>query len=249
MVHAFIDSELFTYLFPVFLLLFISVGYYLARVAEKKAGNPAKSSGIESSVIGFFALLISFTLASAGSSMKDRLNLIHQQSDGLAQLYRGTLDQPDSVRKEVNRFLLEHIRIQTENRKLNEKVNDRMLEEIGSNNKAFLAEMKRMRQLPVILPAFNALTSSTYKLIYAYDERIPVIVMLLLVVSSWLIGSLVGFMNGSNKERHYLAPLIYLVLVVLTIKAIRDLDNPSIGSVKPSYENLNAVRDMIQDKE
>jgi hypothetical protein len=246
MLFHLIDSSFFTYLFPCLLLLSIGIGFYLAKRQEKRTGKPAKSSGIDGPVISFFALLISFTLASVGGSMKDRLSLIHQQSDGLANLYRETLTQPDSTRTEIKRFLIEHINIQVENRKLNEQVNDRMLVEIGENNARFLAEMKRQGKLSAILPPFQAMTSTTYKLIYSYDERMPRVVMVLLLFSSLLIGALIGFLNGSNQDRHYLAPLIYVVLVVLTIQAIRDLDNPSVGTVQPSYENLHGVKLLIE---
>jgi hypothetical protein len=223
----------------------IGIGYYLAKKREKRVGKPAKPSGIESSVISFFALLISFTLASASNFHKERLGLIHQQASCLAQLYRGSLDQPDSIRQSVNIFLLRHIAIQTESRNINENINDSMLQQVGSNNLLFLAEMKKQGQLQNILPAFNALTSQTYKLIYAYDERIPPLVMFLLIITSLLIAVLIGFLNRSNEERHYLASFIYFLLVVLTVQAIRDLDNPNAGLVKPSYENLESVREMI----
>lgn len=248
MLSTFIDSHLFGYLFPFLLIGFILFGYYMARKREKKAGKAAKLSGMEGSVISFFALLISFTLASAGSSMKDRLNLIHSESDGLAQLYRSSVFLGDSSRAAVNEFIIRHIEIQLDDKQFSDASNDLVIAKISANGGEFLKKISDQKEMSTILQSFNSLTSSTIKLLYSYEERMPKIVMILLVISSLLIGALIGFMNGSTEERHYLAPFIYAILVVITIQAIRDLDNPAVGTVKPSFSNLSAIRSIVAGK-
>lgn len=237
-----IDTGFFSFLFPVLLLLAVTTGFYWAR----KKNKIQKTTGVEGGVISFFALLVSFTLASAGSSMKERLSLVHQQADGISQLYRQSVIAPDSIRSFIHSFLIRHIDIQLENGKISEQGNDRMMDKIGRNNAMFLEQIKEKRLTENTLSSFNLMTSNTYKLIYSYEERIPRIIMVLLILSSLMIGSLVGYLNGASEERHYLGPIIYIVLVVLTIQAIRDLDNPNSGSVKPSYDNLREVKEMIQ---
>ena len=94
--------------------------------------------------------------------------------------------------------------------------------------------------MQVIMPSLNKLNSSFYKMIYSYEERTP-----LIIISSWLIGYLVGFMNGFHEDRRFLVPLIYIILVGLTMQAIRDLDDPYRGSIQPSFENLVAVKELL----
>lgn len=246
MFYALIDTEWFSFLFPVLLLSSIVIGHFLAKRREKKTGRPAGFSGVESAVIGFFALLISFTLASAGNSYKERISLIHQQSSHLAQLYRAAMDKPDSVKASVAQFLLTHIKIQTTNSLSAADFEESTLQQIGNNNARFLEQMKQSGQLQAMLPVFNSVSDQTYKLVYSYDERLPQVLMFLLVLASLLIAVLVGFMNRSNVQRHYLTSFIYLVLVVLTLQAIRDLNNPFTGNIKPGYKNLLSVGEMIR---
>jgi len=83
--------------------------------------------------------------------------------------------------------------------------------------------------------------------LYSYDERTPPIVIFLLVISSWLIGLLVGFLNGFHKSKHILVPLLYFIMVSLTMQAIRDLDNPAKGGIRPQYSNLQDLQIAIRN--
>ncbi len=60
-----------------------------------------------------------------------------------------------------------------------------------------------------------------------------------------MIGMLVGFLNGFHKDRHILVPLLYIILVAFTMQAIRDLDNPVKGCIRPKYKNLQDLRTAI----
>ncbi len=64
-----------------------------------------------------------------------------------------------------------------------------------------------------------------------------------------LIGILVGFMNGFYEKRHYLVPLIFVVIVSLMVQSIRDLDNPYGGTIRPQYDNLKDIRSLILEPE
>ncbi len=49
---------------------------------------------------------------------------------------------------------------------------------------------------------------------------------------------LVGFTNSAQETRHYFVPVLFVIISVLTIQAIRDLDNPELGFIRPNYGNL-----------
>ena len=100
-----------------------------------------------------------------------------------------------------------------------------------------------------LIPSYNKLNGLFYRNLYAYDERIPFPVMLLLVAGSWLIGILIGFMNGFHEKRHYLVPLIFLVLVTLSVESILDLNNPASGGIKTSYEDFSYQKTIIEQIE
>ncbi|WP_166647928.1 hypothetical protein [Hymenobacter sp. UV11] len=70
--------------------------------------------------------------------------------------------------------------------------------------------------------------------------------MLLLLISSWAIGVLVGFTNSAQETRHYFVPVLFVIISALTVQAIRDLDNPKLGFIRPNYQNLEDLRRLIE---
>lgn len=71
--------------------------------------------------------------------------------------------------------------------------------------------------------------------------------MFLLVIVSLLIGFLIGFMNGIKSKIHYIVPVIYFVMIALTMMVIIDLNNPKIGLIKPSYHHLKMTYEYIKN--
>ena len=84
-----------------------------------------------------------------------------------------------------------------------------------------------------------------YRNVYFFKERTPLTIMLLLIVSSWISGVLVGFISGFYSQRNYLVPAIFILLVTFTMHTIRDLDNPHKGSVNASFANLENLKQAI----
>lgn len=251
---SFIDSAFFSFAFPILLILFVVAGYWLAQRNYVKKGNNWKMSGAEASIIGFFALLISFTLLTSGNSMRERVNLVHQQSDALAQLKRSGAGLPDTLRANINAFIVQHIRSQLDFQQDASIGKDSLISRISANNARFLQwltltdkrDSARQFNLSSLMPAYNAVCSTTFRMAYSYEERTPLLIILLIVFGSLLIGLLIGFMNGFHESRHYLVPLIYIVIVSLTVQGIRDLDNPFTGTIRPSYKNLVNILEMVQ---
>ena len=101
------------------------------------------------------------------------------------------------------------------------------------------AELRRL------LPAFNQLMASTSRLHYALAERTPTSIVLLLI-SSWALGVLVGFTNSAQETRHYFVPVLFVIISVLTVQAIRDLDSPELGFIRPNYQNLQDLQYLIE---
>ncbi len=98
------------------------------------------------------------------------------------------------------------------------------------------------QEVLMLLPLFNEMNNHFYQIVGSYDIRTPHLIITLLLVSSLLIGMLVGFLNGFHKRPHYLVPVIFVVLVALCVQAIRDLDNPFNGSIQPSFESFSVQK-------
>lgn len=91
----------------------------------------------------------------------------------------------------------------------------------------------------------NAAITLDYRIQYSALERTPTVIIILLVVGSFLVGLLIGFTNGFSDHLQVLVPAIFFLLTTLTISAILDMDNPSFGIIRPSYNNYENMLQLI----
>lgn len=250
--HDFFDSDFFTVMYPVILAGMIIIGYWIAKKYYFKRQVTWKASGIENGILGLFGLLISFTLLMSGNAHRERTSIIHQVADGVAQMKNAT----DVILPEDRQYVYDYLRktidlhmalYDQEISRSNELVND-----LNDLNEKFWPGLHYKddsasfnQDIHALLPVYNQLNAASFRLAYSWSERIPPMIYLLLTLSSWLLAVLVGFMNGFTEKRHYLVPLIYFLIVGLMMQAIRDIDNPYKGSVKPKYENLKNLRSLL----
>ena len=187
-----VDSVLFTVLYPVTLLGTVIVGYIIAKKIYVVKNKEWKASGVESSVIGIFALLLSFTFLSSNNSMKDRLKLLHDTSDAAANLRRESLFLEDDIKETTKQYLIKYLGILAdfkghylsgEQKLINEieNINGNYLSFLTSRNKLNPGEKK---EEILLLPYFNELNTHFYRMVYSYDERTPHLIIILLIVSS-----------------------------------------------------------------
>ena len=251
--HSVFDSSWFNFLFCLILFLFIGAGVLYAVQYKKK--HKWENSGIENAVVGIFGLIISFTFLQAGNSHHERYAYIHKQANSIDMLYRYSKEMPDSFHRHTKLFLLTFINYQlTYKPKQSDEDFLENAEKIIDSYWSYLANYKKQstsitnaNQLNKISDCLDQLQSFFILNAYSYSERAPSLVMFLLVIMSLLIGFLVGFMNAVKTKIHYIVPLIYFVMVALTMMVITDLNNPFTGSIKPNYHHLKMTYEYIKN--
>lgn len=248
----FFDSDFFTVAYPILLTGMIITGYIIAAKYYLKKQVAWKASGIENGILGLFGLLISFTLLMSGNAQKERTNIIHQMGDGVAQMKIAADVLAPEDKAAVRAYLRRHIDLHLALYEKEIEQSSELVNQLNELNDGFWPTLHYKndsvdfnQDIHTLLPIYNQLNSASFKLTYSYGERIPPLIYLLITLSSLLLAVLVGFMNGFYEKRHYLVPLIYLVIVSLMMQAIRDIDNPYKGSVKPRYENLKNLRTLL----
>ncbi|QNE42359.1 hypothetical protein F1C16_22320 (plasmid) [Hymenobacter sp. NBH84] len=247
----------FTLAYPVSLLLAVFIGYVVAEYNYRRRGFQWKPSGIESALITIFGLLLSFTLLSSNNSLKERTTFIHQSSDAVTELYRESQLLPPAERVAIRSFLLQFLSLELrahrpgrtqvpEHSRQLAALYRQSWQRFRGSMAATSTEAVAVRRL---LPAFNSLSSATSRLHYANQERTPYPIIVLLIISSWAIGVLVGFTNNAQESRHYFVPVLFVIISSLTIQAIRDLDNPSLGFIRPNYTNLSDLHQLLRQEQ
>jgi hypothetical protein len=251
--HSLFDILWFVLAYPVSLVLAVLVGYVVAELYYRRRGRIWKPSGIENALITIFGLLLSFTLLASNNALRERTALIHQSSDAVAELYRESQLLPAPGRAAVRAFLLRFLALELAEHsprrphdpahatKL-ENLAHRFWQQISAAGRPAMLSPGEAHQL---LPALHKLNSTTFRLHYSYQERTPDSIIGLLLISSWAIGILVGFTNSAQETRHYFVPVLFIIISVLTVQAIRDLDHPELGYIRPNYGNLKDLQRLI----
>ena len=242
------DVLWFTLAYPVSLLLAVALGYLVAEVNYRRRGRIWKPSGIENALITIFGLLLSFTLLSSNNTLKERTVLIHQSSDAVAELYRESELLPAAGPAIVRGLLLRFLALELAEHRpkpLPDPAHARKIAVLDRQAWQQLRAAVRPEDVRRLLPALHKLSAATSRLHYSYQEGTPYSIIGLLLISSWAIGVLVGFSNSAQETRHYLVPVLFVVISVLTVQAIRDLDNPELGFIRPNYGNLQDLQRLI----
>ena len=242
------DILWFTLAYPVSLLLAVALGYLVAEVNYRRRGRIWKPSGIENALITIFGLLLSFTLLSSNNTLKERTVLIHQSSDAVAELYRESELLPAAGPAIVRGLLLRFLALELAEHRpkpLPDPAHARKIAVLDRQAWQQLRAAVRPEEVRRLLPALHKLSAATSRLHYSYQEGTPYSIIGLLLISSWAIGVLVGFSNSAQETRHYLVPVLFVIISVLTVQAIRDLDNPELGFIRPNYGNLQDLQRLI----
>jgi hypothetical protein len=257
MISRFIDSGYFDLLYIIILVSSVLSGYCIARYRYIKKQRVWKISGTENGIIGFYGLLISFILVQSGNSNRERTDFIHQHCDALATIHQETLSMPDSIHHMLHEDLVRLLEFNL--RASDAEAVDFQALYIESGDiyrtiwtklgKIALEGSSLVASSGIITEQMHRATALNYRILYSHKDRTPAEVMVILILGSWIVGLLVGFTNGFNKEHHFLVPIIFTTLAGLTLLSIRDLDNPTTGMIRPSYESYrNLLTDLNGDE-
>ena len=192
MIASIYHSVLFPILFTLVLLASIAGGYFYAHRRYLKRERAWRASGVENGIIGFYGLLLSFALLTAGNLNKERNTLIYQHVDGLGNLYRRSLLMPDSTQMWVKRSVARLINLRTESINSDRESLARLQLETEAAYTEMWKELARRAfaedDIAEITHELAMLHSIDLRIGYGFQERTPTLVMIVLLVGSWLVG-------------------------------------------------------------
>lgn len=251
MLSLFYDTTIFTIVYTFLFAGSIVIGYWYAERKFIKKNRVWKPIGVENGVIGFFGLILSFVLVMAGTTSKERNALIHSHSNALEVIHMKSLFFPQNMRTLVDKELLYTIALREQLGNADAGKFDAVCGQIEKEYLRIWNELKS--NAATLSPAeLNSLTQHIaeatalhYQIKQSYLERTPMRLMLALLLGSWLIGLLIGFMAGVNTDHNWLVPIIFFVLTLVIVLTIHDLDNPQSGLLRPSYSGYENLKQMI----
>lgn len=254
---AITNTTWFYFIYPLLLIGSIWLGAVIAKRRYHKKNIAWKPAGLETSVVGIFGLILSFTLNSSNTEYRNRTANLNAESDVVAQMRRESLFMDTAVRNEVKNYLIAFTGVHAEIND-NRWTHQQMLDTIANINGQFVDYLLQLHKdstvhqanVTTLLRYHNSLCTHFYKNAFSYTERTPSTIMFLLIVGSLLIGLLVGFMNTFTQGyKSYILPILYTFLTSLAILAICDMDNPKTGIIKPDTRNIQYMHQRLLTSE
>lgn len=243
----------FILLILIFYFLGTNIGY------RQKMINPeAKADGIgplEGSLLGLFALLLSFTLNMTASRYEKRINLATEETNIiLTAIHRADL-YPDSIRSIIRKDLklylearIAYVNAGNNTTLINKHIDEakKIYERIWKNSTNGTASLKTGIPQYLFIQEEANLIDAVNSREAARLSRVPDLIMWLLIILNLLGSFTIGYAKNS-KKKDWIILLIYAVMTVATIYTITDLDRPSRGIITMNYwnEKLIALKEFL----
>ena len=257
MLTRLMDSNWFPLIYLLVLTSMVVTGIVLSRRLRVGESEDLKSNTLLSAIIGFFSLLLAFTLSSSSDSSKARIRFMQQHRGAIASLFRQSYLFDDSLRGSVKDYAIKAIELKLEALNNNSPQSIREQDRRSALfNKTYLRSMSALvKNNAQSHTGARTITDEMSKIIdldamvhYSNQERTPAMVMMLLLIGSWTIGFLMGISGVLFRKRYYMGPIIFTSLTSLTVMIIQDMDNPHTGFTKPPYETYDLTLQEIKSE-
>lgn len=228
---------------PPFLLVFL-LGLVLTHLLGRQLSRRILGvPSLETVVLIWTGLFLALTLQQVSQTYRQRLDMVHQEADSIAQIYRNLQSLPQSERTQMRLLLIAYL-----DAKLGQGISQEI---VGLQEQQFKLCCELIARRVVSEPqglalraALDRMISLHYRSSYAIDEHLPAPLMALLIclclVSSMLLG-----LGG----RHPLLVGSLLALMLLGMATIVDLDDAGRGWVRVDRANLRDLVNIMHQQE
>ncbi|QNL51861.1 hypothetical protein H8S90_09935 [Olivibacter sp. SDN3] len=240
--------------YPVLLIASLGIG---KKVADYVFPTRPKWTplGIENGLVGFYSLLISFSLVQAGNNAKERTGYIHDTADKLALILRKSKLYDHELQVELYNYMscifdMQLNAVQRSNAEVRETV--REIETLDHSFDRFLVDYiarhpGKKQNVSELINALEEMEHIYYRLLYSYHRNTPTLILFILILFSLLIGFLLGFLRGMLHTKMHISAIIFAVMSYIILYTIQDLDNPSAGIIKPDFTDIKNIRELYDN--
>jgi hypothetical protein len=237
-----LDAWVVTLIFALTMVAFFVLGSWRGRRSPSPAGDTGEKYTDAS--MALLGLLLAFTFSMALNRYDNRHQAMVAETSAIGDLYTNATLLPEPTRSEFQTLLSNYVARRLEGRREGALRNEQdrvLLEARQMQAKATdIVSIMVEQQTPTTVPLVNTLNAvgSTYlAYLAAYRERLPAIVLILLLVGSAIPAFLMG-RQGATNTVHKSGPLAFCLLVTLVIYVTFDLNQPSGGLITVRDEPL-----------
>ncbi len=213
-----------------------------------------KNIGLESSLMSIYALLLSFSLAGSSNNAAERNEEIYDVADRLSLVIKKSKYFEPELRSAIHKYLRDFFDIHEHNLNANAAASGEIVKKVIANDQKldeFLIEY--LVKNPVYKNEIGEITTNTsglrsayIRLTQNYGKTTPSLIIAILILYSFMMGFLIGFMKKFHSNETFIVSTIFVIISAVMIGAIWDQDHPGIGFVRPNYESINDVSNLFK---
>ncbi len=239
--------------YPLLLIGSVYAGYRFAARLRKNA-RFWKPLGVENGIVGFYALLVSFTLVQSGTHSQERGVMIHSIAGDISEILRTSAVYDSAAHLQVRTYFTHFFRLMREPFGATRESVERKVKRIDSLDAVFDRQMIHFLQerpaererIVSLLSRLDRMESVYYRFLHSYYRKLPKMILLVLILFSMTISFLIGFISRVNQNRFFISSIIFVFMSVVTVNIIQDLDNPAFGFIQPQFDDIEEVMDTYQ---
>lgn len=253
-----LDPSLITLALIGGMLLAAEAGYRAGLHRHAHAGDTGRGHfGIVlGSILGLVALLLSFTFNMSAQRYENRLHLVMDYANALNALYLRSSILPEPQRKQFKPLLRRDI----------DALADLSVQRPGFSGEKLTAEAMQVEELHLqmwelvrtmaqdnqsvkgaesMLALLSEAQALGHQRFFAYLNRVPEIIMGLLLGAPLIAMGAVGFAGGLSHYRGWLARIMLILLMGGTVFIILNLDQPRQGLIQIDQSPILLLRQVV----
>ena len=260
MTHALyaVNSALIAAILFLIVLPVVEGGYRLGRRRQVLSSDPIKSqfTAIQGSLLGLISLLLGFTFSIALHHYDKRSESMLEETNAIGTTYLRAHSLPETVKNETLDALGKYVDVRVESTKISlaDGASREPLLREGSRLRAKLWDLgmksvkddDRITTSGLYIQALNGLIDSYATRDEILNRHVPEVVIILLILTIVLAGSVLGYTSGVAGHRPTMAVTGFMVIVVILVAMIMDLDRPRRGFIQVSQKYMLDLQEEIR---
>jgi hypothetical protein len=223
------------------------------RVRLELQGKPAVSKFMDAS-LALLGLLLAFTFSTALGKHDQRRLMVIEDSNAIGDFYTCASLLKEPVRSKLRGVIRDYaaLRIDLSKRAYNEADFERALSQFQQMHDQMVTLVSQALDngTPIAIAltnTLNAVTSSHASRLAAVEDRLPTIIVWLLLLCAVSSAILVGREQGAADEADIAGTVCFIILISFAIFVTLDLNQPDRGLITVSQQPIQRLLSTMSD--
>ena len=251
---------IFVVFFGAILIAASEAGFRLARKAESRSAENAKSQlgAVEGGILALLGLLLGFTMSMAVTRFEVRKQLVLDEANAIQTSYLRTrlIPAPDST--EIANLLREYVVVRLHYADVVDDLDqlqttreeaEHLQNEFWTRAVAYGQKDPDPVKAGLLLQSLNQAIDLESARWMAYQNHVPPTVIYVNFVVALLATTLVGYAFGRQGQRQLFSTTMLVLAITVVLAVIIDLDQPRQGFIKGSQQPLVDLQHLLTSKQ